>query len=67
MQNKLSIKIPRPLAAGRFIADELGSVSIDYFEPNIQCHIVSQLDSQMQVLEGLRKMKEEAEKKIEKY
>jgi len=45
-------------------ADELGSVSIDYYEPEIQQKIVSELDSQMHILEGLRKMKTEAQKKI---
>ncbi|MBF0410317.1 MAG: restriction endonuclease subunit S [Candidatus Riflebacteria bacterium] len=46
--------------------DELGAVSIDYFEPTVQCQIVAELDSQMKILEGLRKMKAEAGKKIEK-
>lgn len=45
-------------------ADELGAVPIDYFEPEIQNQIVVELDAQMQVLEGLRKMKTAAEKKI---
>ncbi|WGQ11384.1 N-6 DNA methylase [Pedobacter gandavensis] len=45
-------------------ADELGSVSIDYFEPEIQNQIVSELDSQMQILDGLRKMKAESQMKI---
>ena len=45
-------------------ADELGAVSIDYFETEVQNEIVSELDSQMQILEGLSKMKTEAEKKI---
>lgn len=45
-------------------ADELGSVSIDYYEPEIQQKIVSELDKQMQILEGLITMKTEAQKKI---
>jgi type I restriction-modification system DNA methylase subunit/restriction endonuclease S subunit len=45
-------------------ADELGAVSIDYFDPEIQNQIVSELDAQIQVLEGLREMKSEAQKKI---
>lgn len=44
--------------------DELGSISIDYYEPEIQNKIIAGLDSQMQILEGLRKMKTEAQKKI---
>lgn len=47
-------------------ADELGSVSIDYFEPEVQNKIVSELDAQMEVLKGLQKMKAEAEAKIGK-
>ena len=47
-------------------ADELTSINLDYFEPEIQRQIVAKLDSQMNVLEGLRKMKAEAEKKIVK-
>lgn len=45
-------------------ADELGAVSIDYFEPEIQNQIVAELDAQMEVLKGLLKMKSEAQKKI---
>lgn len=45
-------------------ADELGAVSIDYFEPEVQDDIVSKLDTQMEVLKGLLKMKTEAERKI---
>jgi len=44
--------------------DELGAVSIDYYEPSIQQQIVTELDSQMQILEGLREMKTEAQKRI---
>ncbi|MCF6185304.1 MAG: restriction endonuclease subunit S, partial [Bacteroidales bacterium] len=47
-------------------ANELGAILIDYFEPNIQNKIVSELDEQMKTLEGLQKMKSEAENKIEK-
>ncbi len=47
-------------------ADELGTVSIDYFERNIQDKIIAELDAQMEVLKGLLKMKVEAEKKIKK-
>ena len=45
-------------------ADELGAVSIDYFEPDVQDKIVIELDAQMEVLKGLLKMKSEAQKKI---
>lgn len=47
-------------------ADELGSVSIDYFEPIIQEKIVAELNIQMEVMKGLLKMKKEAETKISK-
>ena len=46
-------------------ANELGVVPIDYFDPEIQNRIVSELDSQMKILDGLQKMKLEAQKKIE--
>lgn len=45
-------------------ADELGAVSIDYFDPEIQKQIVAELDAQMEVLKGLVKMKTEAQRKI---
>jgi restriction endonuclease S subunit len=45
-------------------ADELGAVTIDYFEPETQNQIIAELDSQMQILDGLRKMKTESQKKI---
>jgi restriction endonuclease S subunit len=47
-------------------ADELGAVSIDYFEPEVQHKIVTELETQMDVLKGLLKMKTEAEIKISK-
>ncbi|MDO9097766.1 MAG: restriction endonuclease subunit S, partial [Candidatus Methanoperedens sp.] len=45
-------------------ATDFKKVQIPYPIPDIQRQIVSELDSQMQILEGLRKMKTEAEKKI---
>jgi restriction endonuclease S subunit len=45
-------------------ATDFQKVQIPYPKPEIQNQIVAELDAQMQVLEGLRKMKVEAQKKI---
>ncbi|MEI6899912.1 MAG: restriction endonuclease subunit S [Bacteroidota bacterium] len=45
-------------------AEELGAVSIDYFDRQEQDKIVKEMDLQMQILDGLRKMKSDAEKRI---
>lgn len=45
-------------------AEELGAVSIDYYEPEIQNQLVVELDAQMEVLKGLLKMKSQAQNKI---
>lgn len=46
-------------------AEELAQTIIDYYPIEIQHQIVEKLDSQMQALEGVRLLKEEAQKRIE--
>lgn len=45
-------------------ADELGAVLIDYFDIETQNKIVSELNNQMQILNGIGKMKTDAKNKI---
>jgi len=46
-------------------AEELAQTIIDYYPIKTQCQIVEKLDRQMQALEGVRLLKEEAQKKVE--
>jgi len=62
-------KLLNPQAGGgtyNISATEFKKIQIPYPSIEIQQQIVAELDAQMQTLENLRKMKAEAEMKIEK-